>query len=104
MSGPLLVVGYGNAIRAAVKARVQAKVANIWVTGTEDKRRGFSCSGAAQVVMLGDTFDARLFSNEYAIMQAAKECGAGALLLADPSVAESELLLMLTSNKTLVCT
>lgn len=101
VSGPLLVVGYGNAMKAAVKACVQAKVANIWVTGTEDKRRGFSCSGAAQVVMLGKTFDARLFSNEYAIMQAAKECGAGALLLADPSVAESELLLMLTKQQNL---
>lgn len=101
VSGPLLVVGYGNAMKAAVKACVQAKIANIWVTGTEDKRRGFSCSGAAQVVMLGKTFDARLFSNEYAIMQAAKECEAGALLLTDPSVAESELLLMLAKQQDL---
>lgn len=99
VSGPLLVVGYGNPMKAVVKACVQAKVATIWVTGTEDKRRGFSFSGAAQVAMLGKTFDKRLFSNEYAIMKAAEECEAGALLLADSKVAESELLLMLAKQK-----
>lgn len=84
VAGPLLVVGYGNAMKAAVRACSNAGVGQLFVTGSEDKRRGFSCSGRAEVVPLSKTFDAHLFGNEYAILDAADRCGAKALLLASP--------------------
>lgn len=89
VAGPLLVVGYGNAMKAVVRACSNAGAAQLFVTGSEDKRRGFSCSGRAEVVPLSKTFDAHLFGNEYAILDAAQRCGAKALLLASPSQSDT---------------
>ncbi len=94
-AGSLLVVGFGNQAKGAVRACAQIQCEDIWVTGTEDKKRGFSFSGAAQVAMLGKTFDQRLFSNTYAILSAVHECGAGALLIVNEAAAEDELLSLL---------
>jgi acyl-CoA carboxylase subunit beta len=91
---PLLVVGYGSPMKACVRACVKSEIAQIWVTGTKDKERGFACSGAAKVAMVGNKFDARLFTNVYAVMQAAKACNAGALLVVDPAFAADPLLRM----------
>ncbi len=96
---PLLVVGYGSPMKACVRACVKNEIAQIWVTGTKDKERGFACSGAAQVAMLGDKFDARLFTNVYAVMQAAQACNAGALLVVDPNFAADPLLRMVAYQK-----
>lgn len=93
--GIVCVVGFGNAMKLAVKAAVQTHGGEVWVTGTEDKRRGFSCSNTAQVIGIGTTFDERLFSNEYAIMQAASGCGAGVLLVVNKQAAQSKLLQLL---------
>ncbi len=92
VAGAVCVVGYGNAMKAVVKACRQVGCEKVWVTGTDDKKRAFSCSGSASVVSLGPTFDQRLFSNDYAIMQAAHSCGAGALLVIDEQVAHDVLL------------
>ena len=51
--------------------------------GTKDKEKGFSCSTRTGVALLGDKFDAVLFTNAYAVIQAAKMCRAGALLVCD---------------------
>ena len=91
---PLMVVGYGSSMKACVRACVKAEIAQIWVTGTKDKERGFACSGAARVALVGDKFDQRLFTNVYAVMQAAKQCNAGALLVADQAFAADPLLRM----------
>lgn len=93
--GLLMVVGYGIRAKGAVRACAQIKCEDVWVTGTEDKKRGFSFSGAAKVAMLGKTFDQRLFSNTYAILSAVHECGASALLVVDDQAANNELLSLL---------
>ena len=92
--GRVLVVGFGNAMKGAVKACVRAQIGDIWVTGTEDKLRGFSCSGSAQVAVIAAQFDKRLFANEYAVLKACESCKADALLVADPEspLAQSALL------------
>ncbi len=92
--GRVLVVGYGNAMKGAVKACAHAQIGDIWVTGTEDKLRGFSCSGSAQVAVIAAQFDKRLFANEYAVLKACESCKADALLVADPEspLAQSALL------------
>ena len=92
--GRVLVVGFGNAMKGVVKACVHAQIGDIWVTGTEDKLRGFSCSGSAQVAVIAVQFDKRLFANEYAVLKACESCGADALLIADPEspLAQSALL------------
>ena len=94
LGGPVLVAGYGNAMRAVVKACDKAMKGRVFVTGTEDKRRGFSCSDRAQVVSLAPEFDKRLFANAHAIVQAAISCGAKAILLADRDYSDSEPLRM----------
>lgn len=77
----LLLAGYGSPLKEAVKAFKQAEAESVYVTGTADKERGFSFSGFAQVVKVGDTFDTRLFTNEYALIEAACSCEARYLLL-----------------------
>lgn len=98
LTSPLLVVGYGSPMKATVKTCAKYEFSDIWVTGTDDKARGFSCSGVAQVASLGPKFDACLFSNEYAIMQAVEQSGASVMLVCDPGTAQSPLLRMLASQ------
>lgn len=90
--GPVLVVGYGNPMRQTVRTCANAGVGQLCVTGSEDKRRGFSCSGRAEVIALSKVFDQALFSNEYALLDAADRCGAKALLLAAPEQSDTPLL------------
>lgn len=98
LDGPLLVVGYGSPMKATVKACVKSGCSQIWVTGTDDKARAFACSGAAQVASLGPKFDARLFSNEYAIMDAVRKSGATVMLVCNPETANSLLLRMVANQ------
>lgn len=98
LDGPLLVVGYGSPMKATVKACVKSGCSQIWVTGTDDKARAFACSGAAQVASLGPKFDARLFSNEYAIMDAVRKSGASVMLVCNPETANSSLLRMVANQ------
>lgn len=98
-SDAILVVGFGFPMKAAVRACVQNKCKNLWVTGTEDKKRGFSCSGAANVAVLGPKFDEKLFSNEYALLQAAKESGAKSLLVVNEQAAKSDLLKVIAAQE-----
>ncbi len=93
MPDPVLVVGYGNPMKAAVKAAAKAGITNLKVTGTEDKKRAFSCSGDAEVVSLAPKFDTRLFSNDYAILDAIKRSGARLVLWVTPDAWPSETLL-----------
>ena len=92
VAGSILVVGYGSPMKRAVGAVAKIGCEDLWVTGTDDKARAFSCSGAAKVASLGPRFDARLFTNEYAILTAAAACNAGALLMVDVDAAASNLL------------
>lgn len=94
LSDPLLVVGYGSPMKACVKAAAKCGCGQIWVTGTDDKARAFSCSGAAQVASLGPKFDSRLFSNEYAVMDAVRKSGARVMLVCNAEFAQSPLLRM----------
>lgn len=87
--GPVCVVGFGSPMKSAVKTCVQLECSDLWVTGTEDKERGFACSGAAKVTFVGAKFDARLFSNEHAVLQALKKCGASIALVLQPELASS---------------
>lgn len=98
VNGPLLVVGFGSPMKACVKACVKNGCMNIWVTGTDDKARAFSCSGSAQVASLGSVFDKRLFSNEHAILEAARQCGSHTLLMADAGAASALLRMVAYRN------
>ena len=92
VTGPVLVVGFGSPMKAVVKAAVKNGCEDVWVTGTDDKARAFSCSGSARVASVGAKFDERLFCNEHAILEAARSCDAEALLVCDGAVAGSALL------------
>lgn len=80
--GAVLAVGYGNPLKAVVRAATTASVAPLFTTGTDDKLRAFSFGGSSNAVSLGKKFDARLFANEYAVLTAAEECAARAILCA----------------------
>ena len=88
----ILLAGYGSPLKEAVRAIKQAGAESVYVTGTADKERAFTFSGFAKVIDLGKTFDKRLFFNEYALVEAAKECGARYMLLCNDESA-TELLL-----------
>lgn len=89
---PLLVVGYGSPMKSIVKLCAKNECGEIWVTGTQDKERAFSCGGAARVAQVGASFDARLFSNAHAVMNAADACGATVLLACTEEIAADETL------------
>lgn len=89
--GPVLVVGYGNPLKSLVKAASGFGVAPLISTSTDDKWRAFTFGGTAETASVGAKFDARLFSNEHAILSAAEQCGARTLLLAS-NVSPSNLL------------
>lgn len=97
-SAGVLLAGYGSPLKEAVKACKQLEAEGVHVTGTADKERGFSFSGFARVVNLGDTFDARLFSNEHALIEAALACDARYLLLCRDET-PSDLLLRAAAEK-----
>lgn len=101
-NAPVLVVGYGSAMKAVVKACAKAEVSQLWVTGTKDKERGFSCSGDAKVALLGEKFKPELFGNVALIMRAAQECGAAALLMISAEAAADPLLRMVAHRAGMV--
>lgn len=78
--GPVLLVGFGTPLRNAVRVAANLGVRPIFATGTDDKIRAFSFGGTAQVASLGSKFDERLFSNEFALLQAADSIGAKTML------------------------
>lgn len=90
--GPVLAVGYGNPLRAVVRSAEDSNVHPLYTTGTDDKARAFAFSGSATVVSIGKKFDERLFSNDFAILQAAKECNARTILCAS-NIHPSQLLI-----------
>lgn len=78
--GPVLLVGFGTPLKNAVRAAASFGVRPLYTTGTDDKLRAFSFGSTAQVASLGPKFDERLFTNEYAVLQAAERIGARTLL------------------------
>ncbi|WP_251211767.1 acetyl-CoA carboxylase carboxyltransferase subunit alpha [Adlercreutzia murintestinalis] len=105
--GPVLVAGFGTPLKNAVRAADGFGVKPLYTTGTDDKLRAFSFGSTAQVASLGPKFDERLFSNEYAILEAAASVAARTLLWAQkqpPSellrqeAARRDLLLMVPSG------
>lgn len=90
--GPVLAIGFGNPLKAVVRSAVDSNVHPLYTTGTDDKARAFAFSGSATVVSLGKKFDERLFSNDFAVLQAAKECNARTILCAS-NVQPSQLLI-----------
>lgn len=89
--GAVLAVGYGNPLKAIVRSAVDSEVHPLFSTGTDDKLRAFSFGGSAKVVSLGKKFDERLFENEFAVLEAAKECDARTVLCAQ-NIQPSQLL------------
>lgn len=87
--GAVLIVGYGNPLKAVVKAATEANVHPLFTTGTDDKLRAFTFGGLASVVSMGKKFDDRLFSNEYAIIKAAEECDARTILCSSNAIPSS---------------
>ncbi len=80
--GPVLAAGFGNPLKAVVRAAGDAQVHPLFTTATDDKLRGFAFGGSTNPVSLGPKFDARLFENAYAILKAAEECEARTILCA----------------------
>lgn len=89
--GPVLAVGYGNPLKALVKAASGFGVAPLVSTSTDDKWRAFTFGGATETASVGAKFDARLFDNEHAVLGAAEQCGARTLICAS-NVTPSNLL------------
>ncbi len=83
--GPVLAAGYGNQLKAVVKAAVNADVRPLYTTGTDDKLRAFSFGNSATVLSIGKKFNEKLFHNEYAILSAMQACGARTVLWAQPT-------------------
>ncbi len=80
--GAVLAVGYGNPLKAVVRISNESNVHPLFTTGTDDKSRAFTFGGIASVVSMAKKFDERLFTNEFSILQAAKECKARTILCA----------------------
>lgn len=80
--GPVLAVGFGIPLKALVRAANAAEVQPLYTTSTDDKFRAFSFGGTSKTVSLGKKFDARLFNNAYAVLNAAENCGARSILCA----------------------
>lgn len=78
--GPVLAVGYGNPLKTVVRAANNYGVTPLFTTGTNDKFRAFTFGGTSTTISIGEKFDDRLFTNEFAVLQAAKECGAKTIL------------------------
>jgi acetyl-CoA carboxylase carboxyl transferase beta subunit/acetyl-CoA carboxylase carboxyl transferase alpha subunit len=99
LGGGILVAGFGNPAKAAVRACQRSGCKDVWVTGTRDKERAFTFAGAAKVSIIGEKFDKRLFTNEHAVLGAIQESGAKAVLVCDASFAESQLLRMVAQQQ-----
>lgn len=78
--GTILAVGFGTPLRNVVRAAKAANIEPLFVTGTEDKHRGFTFGGSVNVVHIGKRFDEKLFTNEYAVLTAARSMGARTVL------------------------
>ena len=78
--GPVLLAGFGTPLKNAVRAASNLGVRPIFTTGTDDKLRAFSFGSTANVTSLGPKFDERLFTNEFAVLEAAERIGARTLL------------------------
>lgn len=90
--GTVLAAGFGNTLRAIVKAATVVEVAPLFTTGTDDKLRAFSFGNTTTAISLGKRFDEALFINEYAILQAAGTCNARTILWAQ-NTSPSDLLI-----------
>lgn len=99
LGGGILVAGFGNPAKAAVRACQRSGCQDVWVTGTRDKERAFTFAGAAKVSIIGEKFDKRLFTNEYAVLGAIRESHAKAVLVCDGTFAESQLLRMVAQQE-----
>ncbi len=82
----VLFAGYGLSLKAAVRA-ARKDGFSLFVTATEDKRRAFALGGAAEPVCIGPRFDEKLFSNAYAVLGAARDVNAAAVLLCSDDLA-----------------
>lgn len=80
--GSVLVAGFGTPLKNAVRAADNFGVKPLYTTGTDDKLRAFSFGSTAQVASLGPKFDERLFTNEYAVLEAAASVAARTMLWA----------------------
>ena len=85
----VLCAGFGSPLKSLVRiARHESY--SLFATATEDKRRAFAFGGAAEPVCIGAKFDERLFSNAYAVLAAAREASASAILLCSDSLADDD--------------
>lgn len=78
--GAVLAVGFGMPLRNVVRAAANAQVRPLFSTATDDKQRGFTFAGTATPISIGKKFNEKLFTNEYAILQAADNCQARTIL------------------------
>lgn len=80
--GAVLAAGYGNPLKALVRAANDAQVHPLFTTATDDKLRAFAFGGSATPVSLGAKFNQRLFENEHSVLKAAEDCEARTILCA----------------------
>ncbi len=80
-----LVLTHGKESRAMLQALVDAGI-QPYVAYTRDHANASYLRAAAGKVSLGDTYSAGLFSNAYAVLNAASECNASVIFLADEAV------------------
>ena len=80
----VLLMSRGRMARQYVQAATDAGF-SVWLPFTTDKRFEPYLRQAAGTVCLGEKYSNALFCNAHAVLDAAKECGAGTVLLCDES-------------------
>ena len=80
----VLLMSRGRMARQYVQAATDAGF-SVWLPFTTDKRFEPYLRQAAGTVCLGEKYSDALFCNAHAVLDAAKECGAGTVLLCDES-------------------
>ncbi len=88
----VLFAGFGSSLKTAVHI-ARGEGFALHVTATEDKRRSFAFSGAAEPVCIGQKFDERLFSNAYAVLGAAHEISAASIVVCSGTLADNDVFL-----------
>ncbi|MEG0096090.1 MAG: acetyl-CoA carboxylase carboxyltransferase subunit alpha [Raoultibacter sp.] len=79
--GRALLVACGNEAKSAVRACRDAGL-EAWVTYTADRADAAYVSLAKHTICLGSAYSEALYGNDYAVLQAAQDCGATAILFA----------------------
>ena len=85
----ILVMARGKNARRMLQDCSEAGF-EVWAATTQDRRFDTFLRAADGIVSLGERYSDALFSNAFAVLQAAEDCGASTILLADEALPLAE--------------